>query len=74
MHMRLLIFCWLSFGRSDLSFALRDAGKLSGNYGNMMERNFPDYTPLIGDAQCSTRNALNTGQPMLHVYPGLGGA
>ncbi|EJK69703.1 hypothetical protein THAOC_09013, partial [Thalassiosira oceanica] len=55
---------------SDLSWALRDAVKTSGNYGTMMKRNFPEYQ-LTGDDRDSTRNVLNTGQPMMHVYPGL---
>ena len=61
----------LFFGFSDPSWALRDAVEYSGNYETMMKKNFPDYQ-LSGDDR-GTRNVLNTGQPMMHAYPGLEG-
>ena len=71
--MQSLTFSLDFFGCSDLSWALRDAVKYSGNYATIMEKNFPDYIQLTGDDRDSTRNMLNTGQPMMHVYPGLAG-
>jgi len=58
---------------SDLSWALRDAVRYSGNYATIMKRNFPGYGQSTGEEVGGMRNFLNAGQPTMHAYPGLGG-
>lgn len=53
---------------TDLRWALRDAIKFSGNYDQIIKKNFP-HVDLEGDDR--GRNKLIEGGPMIHSYPGL---
>merc|ERR1711862_429032 len=58
----------LSMFGSDTRVALQDAISFSGNYDEIIQKNFP-HVDLNGDGR--GRNKLNDRGPMVHSYPGL---